>query len=138
MFTRFNRYFGRAVFLLMLLLLTSCADIFALLHGGVDLAPFQQNARDGACADIRNHLFLIDNQWVFWDIAGNCADASYAQILYGSSPEQVLCNAHDSIAGPMKHCADPQYFDLFNTITAHLDQPDLGLGADHTVEPIPF
>ena len=90
------------------------------------------------CADIRNRLFLIDDQWVFWDQAGNCADASYAETLYGSSPDEVLCNAHDSIAGPMKHCTDPQHLDLFNTITAHLDQPDLGLGSDHTVEPIPF
>ena len=124
--------------LLTMLLLASCVWIPFQMHGGVDLAAFKQLARTEPCADIRNQLFLIDDQLVFWDVAGNCADASYSQTLYRSSPDQVLCAAHDSIAGPMTNCQDEQYRALFDTITANLDQPDLGLGSQHTVQSVPF
>ena len=71
-------------------------------------------------------------------MAGNCADASYSEMLYGSTPDQVLCSLYDSIAGPMKNCQHEQYRAMFDTITANLDKPDLGLGPDHTVQPVPF
>jgi hypothetical protein len=103
----------------------------------IDLAPFKKLAGAGGCSDIRNRLFLIDGRLVFWDIAGNCADASYSQMLYGSTPDQVLCVWHDSIAGPVKNCRDERYRDMFNVITANLDKPDLGLGPQHTVQPVP-
>jgi len=95
-------------------------------------------ARASPCADIRNRLFLIDDRLVFSDIAGNCADAAYSQTRYGSTPDEVLCSCHDSIAGPMRSCQDEQYQDLFDTMTANLDKPDLGLGSEHTVQPLPF
>jgi hypothetical protein len=104
----------------------------------VDLAPFKTMARAGSCADIRNRLFLIDDQWVFWDRAGNCADAAYGETLYGNTPDDVLCEFHDSIAGPMKNCQGEGYLVIFDTITANLDKPDLGLGSGHTVQPVPF
>jgi hypothetical protein len=107
-------------------------------HHGVDLAPFKAVAKDTSCADVRNQLFVIDDQLVFWDIAGNCADASYSEILYGSTPDQVLCSLHDSIAGPVNDCQDEEYRAMFDIITANLDKPDLGLGPDHTVQPVPF
>ena len=120
---------------LALLLLASCA-------GGpgstVDLAPFKKMARAGGCADVRNRLFLIDGKLVFWDRAGNCADAAYGEALYGSTPDQTLCVFHDSIAGPVKNCQDQGYQDLFDTITANLDKPDLGLGPQHTVQRVRF
>jgi len=121
-----------------LLLLASCAGDSGEPTSAVDLAPFKELAKAGACADIRNRLFLIDDQLVFWDRAGNCADAAYGEALYGSTPDQVLCVAHDSIAGPVKECPDEQYRDLFETITANLDKPDLGLGSGHTVQPVSF
>jgi hypothetical protein len=95
-------------------------------------------ARAGGCADIRNRLFFIDDQLVFWDRAGNCADAAYGETLYGSTPDQVLCIAHDSIAGPVKNCRDERYQDMFDTITANLGKSDLGLGSGHTVQAVPF
>jgi hypothetical protein len=107
-------------------------------RSAIDLAPFKAMAKAGQCADIRNRLFLIDDQVVFWDRAGNCADAAYSETLYGSTPDQVLCIAHDSIAGPMKTCQDGLYQGLFDTMTANLDQPDLGLGPGHTVQPVSF
>jgi len=104
----------------------------------VDLAPFKTMASAGACAEIRNRLFLIDDQWVFWDRAGNCADAAYGETLYGSTPGEVLCVFHDSIAGPVKNCQGEGYLVMFDTMTANLDKPDLGLGSGHTVQPVPF
>jgi hypothetical protein len=120
--------------------MTGCA-FFSLRResSAVDLAPFKEMATNSPCADIRNRLFLIDDQLVFWDVAGNCADASYSETLYyGSSPDQVLCSFHDSIAGPMKDCEDEQYQELFDTITENRDAPDLGLGEAHTVQTVPF
>jgi hypothetical protein len=110
----------------------------ALGGGAVDLTLFIEKAQAATCADIHNRLYLIDGELVFSDIAGNCADASYSQILYGSTPDEVLCRAHDSIAGPMKSCEDTSYQALFDTITTNLDRPDLGLGDAHSVEPIAF
>jgi hypothetical protein len=101
-------------------------------------AEFSAMARDGACADTRNRLFVIDGKGVFWDRAGNCADAAYARILYGSSPQAVLCSAGDSIAGPQTSCTDASARALFDTIVTHLDQDDLGLGAGHKVEQVRF
>ncbi len=105
--------------------------------GAVNLAPFKELARTSSCADIRNRLFVIDNQLVFWDVAGNCADASYSQMLYGSTPDQMLCIFHDSIAGPKRSCQDERYKGIFDTITANLNKADLGLGPGHTVQPVP-
>jgi hypothetical protein len=122
-----------------LFLLAGCGFYpFGVERREVDLAPFKERAKASGCADIRSQLFLIDDQLVFWDIAGNCADASYSEMLFDSTPDQVLCSFHDSIAGPIKECQDEQYQDLFDVITANLDKPDLGLGAAHTVQSVPF
>jgi hypothetical protein len=126
------------LFPMAVLLLASCAGRSGGPQSTVDLTPFESMAKAGGCADIRNRLFLIDDQLVFWDRAGNCADAAYAETLYGSTPDQVLCELHDSIAGPVKKCADEGYRDIFDTITINLDQPDLGLGRKHTVQPVNF
>ena len=132
---RSGRYAVALVALLMatLPLLASCQP-----DSAVELAPFKEMARAGGCADIRNHLFLIDDQLVFWDRAGNCADAAYGQTLYGSTPDQALCTLHDSIAGPVKKCEDAQYQEMFDTMTGNLDKPDLGLGSGHTVQAVRF
>jgi hypothetical protein len=49
-------------------------------------------------------------------------------MLYDYTPDQVLCSFHDSVSGSVRSCADPRYRDMFDTITAHLDESDLGLG----------
>src|ERR1051325_7233207 len=103
-------------------------------RGGVDLTAFKAMAKGRPCVDIRNRLFVIDDQLVFWEGAGQCADASYGQTLYGSALDQVLCSANDSIAGPMKTSRDEQYRAMFVTMTTNLDKPDLGLGPEHRVQ----
>jgi hypothetical protein len=101
-------------------------------------APFIEMARTSGCNETRNRLFVIDGKQVFWDHAGQCADASYGQTLYGATAKTVLCSHYDSIAGPRTSCQDEGARTLFDTMVAHLDQADLGLGGAHKVEPVGF
>lgn len=99
---------------------------------------FFTRAREEECADVRNRLFVIDGKQVFWDRAGSCGDNSYAQRLYGATPEALLCSALDSIAGPQVRCDDPGARAMFDTILKNLHSPDLGLGSAHKVELLSF
>ncbi|SFV03561.1 protease complex subunit PrcB family protein [Pseudoduganella namucuonensis] len=94
---------------------------------------FIKMARDASCADVRNKLYVIDDHQVFWDVAGNCADASYSHALYGPQPQLKLCSSGDSIAGPRTSCADERYREMFDTIVKNRDKADLGLGVAHKV-----
>jgi len=127
-----------AVLLALLALLTALAACGGQSDAAVDLAPFKQMVREAPCADISNRLFLIDGELVFWQREGNCADAAYTYTLYGSTPDQVLCTLYQTIGGPVEEFRDEQYRELFDTITSNLDNPDLGLGAEHTVDAVPF
>jgi hypothetical protein len=93
---------------------------------------------EGTCSDRANRLYIIDGKQVFWEVAGNCADASYRHTLFGLTPQNVQCTHSDSIAGPRIVCHDASQRALFDTITQNLDKPDLGLGAPHKVEILPF
>lgn len=104
----------------------------------INLSGYIELAKAANCRDIRNRLFLIDKQFVLWDRVGNCPDNSYEQVLYGKTPAMILAEAHDSIAGPMIKYQDETVRELFGTVLANLDKPDLGLGAKHRVEAISF
>lgn len=99
---------------------------------------FFTRAREEVCANTRNRLFVIDGKQVFWDRAGSCGDNSYAQRLYGATPEALLCIALDSIAGPQVSCSAPDARAMFDTILKNLDSADLGLGTGHKVELLSF
>jgi hypothetical protein len=101
-------------------------------------APFIEIAKHAVCADKRNRLYAIDDMLVFSERAGSCQDAAFADVLFGATPDDVLCDYHDTIAGPQKSCSDQGYAAMFDTIITHLDQADLGLGPNHTVVRIPF
>jgi len=75
---------------------------------------------------------------VVWDRKGSCADSSCAVTLYGGTVDTVYCDLHDSIAGPVRACPVAGYLDIFNIISTHLNQPDLGLGQGHTVQHVLF
>ncbi|MES2151051.1 MAG: hypothetical protein V4508_14825 [Pseudomonadota bacterium] len=102
------------------------------------VADFIRVARQASCSDISNRMVMIDQKLVYWDTAGNCADASYARQLLGATPQTVLCSMSDTIAGPRTACSDAQYRSMFDTILSKRDKADLGLGSAHRVEPIPF
>lgn len=88
------------------------------------------------CADARNRLFVVDQKYVLWDKAGNCADASYAQTLFGTTPSVTLCSNMDSIAGPRLSCEDNTLKSMFSTMINNLDKNNLGLDASHQVQAI--
>lgn len=86
-----------------------------------------------SCVDVRNRVIEIqppsdpDSRLVLLDQAGNCADASYRQVLYGGDGSKVLCSNEESFAGPRKSCPVSSYAAVFETILANLGAPDLGL-----------
>lgn len=100
------------------------------------IAVFADMAHKAICTDFKNRLVLIDGKQVFWDRAGNCPDMGYEQVLYGASPQEVLCSRADSIAGPQLACKDEGARPLFDVILQNLDKDDLGIGFSHTVERI--
>ena len=136
--TRSGTWIARSVrAAIILVVLVSATGCQRSPHGepiAPEWAPFVEMARGAACSDVRNRLFVIDHVLVFADRAGSCPDASYSQGLFGRTVDEVLCVNHDSIAGPVKHCGEPSYKALFEIITTHLDEPDLGLGPSHTVQ----
>ncbi|WP_165497815.1 protease complex subunit PrcB family protein [Pseudoduganella albidiflava] len=99
---------------------------------------FIAQARKADCAEQRNRLFIIDNELVLWDRAGNCADMSWNATLYRLTPGAMLCTAGDTIAGPRTTCTDERYRALLETAAANLAKDDLGLGGAHKVEVVPF
>ncbi len=127
---------------MVLLLLPGCSDDAVqpapVSRNEIDLVPFKEMAATATCADVRNRLFLIDASLVFWDRAGNCTDAAFGETLFGGAPDQVLCEFHDSINGPVNGCRDARYAELFATLIGNLDKPDLGLGLGHTILPVAF
>jgi len=98
----------------------------------LEMQPFRELAQNASCADNTNRLYVIDDRLVFWTKTGLCDDGSYAHVLFGASPDQELCSAKDSFVGPLTSC-QPEFEAMFAAILANLDQPDLGLGAEHQV-----
>jgi hypothetical protein len=123
---------------ILMLLLAGCRTRASLPEPSPALNPFVKMARGSVCADKWNRLYLIDEKLVFWDRQGDCPDNSYAQTLYGKTPDEILCVQHDSIAGPRKECRDPKYAELFETLIGHLGEPNLGLGTQHTARRLPL
>jgi hypothetical protein len=99
-------------------------------------SEFINLVKDASCANIKNRLFVIDQKQVLWDKAGSCADASYSQTLYGTTPQTQLCSNADTIAGPRLTCSDASSESLFKTMLQNLDKVDLGLGNQHQVQQI--
>jgi hypothetical protein len=105
----------------------------------VNVAPFIAMARAAECTEVSNRLFLIDERSVFWDRRGTCIDGLYSLTLYGSTPDVILCERHDAVGGGnVTNCPDESHRDMFETMRVSLDQPDLGLGTGHSVQPVPF
>jgi hypothetical protein len=121
------------VLLLLVVTSFSCGTSGPGNQTSIDLTPFILRARNDECSSTRNNLYVIDNKSVFWERAGNCADNSFSQTLYGEHIDQVLCMHFDSIAGPQTVYFDLKFKELFDTAVAHLDKPDLGLGFGHSV-----
>ena len=101
----------------------------------IDLDSFVAMVATANCADIANHLYLIDEKLVFWLVEGNCGDASFNYRLFDESPNNAVCFEEESFVGILYDCLE-KYKQLFNTIVANLDKSDLGLGVNHKVKQI--
>ena len=104
----------------------------------LDIEPFIEYAEASDCTDIRNRLFIIDDELVLWDRVGNCPDNSYEVQLFREDLDNLLCETYDSIAGPQTYIYDEDYRDLFETILDNIEDEDLGLGDSHLVEEVIF
>jgi hypothetical protein len=101
-----------------------------------ELDELRYMASNATCSDITNKMFVIDNQFVFWIVEGNCPDASYSYTLFGNSPDEILCKRFDSIAGPQEQCIDESYQEIFQIICDNKDAEDLGLDKNHKITEI--
>ena len=100
----------------------------------INLDFFREMAENKtSCSDIRNDLYLIDENIVFWIVEGSCSDASYSYTLFGENPQKILCKAFDSIAGPQETCNDEEYREIFNVLTNNVDVYNFGLNNTHKV-----
>lgn len=104
------------------------------LSADLNTTDFIAIASGASCANLRNRLFVIDQKHVFWDKASSYADASFSQVLYGNTPQIILCSSADSVVGPRTFYNDEDYRSLFQTIAKNLNKPDLGLGSMHHVQ----
>lgn len=96
-----------------------------------DLKAFKTMAQKTSCADKRNDLYLIDGKMIFWAREGSCADAGYSYILFGQTPDEILCSRSDSLVGPQEKCNDVSFQELFKSVETRKD--DLGLSPAHVV-----
>ena len=134
--------------LMIIVLLFGLISIVATGGGGgtdvilpdedLDIEPFIEYAEASICTDIRNRLFIIDDELVLWDRVGNCPDYSYEVQLFREDLDNLLCEEHDSIAGPQTFIYDEDYRDLFETILDNIEDENLGLYDSHLVEEVVF
>ena len=125
----------------VVLMLVSCAPapreteamIIPTPTASLELKAFISLAENANCAEDRNQLYVIDGQYVLHTTEGWCMDAGYDHTLYGFSVKEELCTLEDSFVGPLSKC-EPEFEQIFETILQNLDQSDLGLGAEHSVE----
>jgi len=135
----------RNLILIISLVVVLCIIVifyFSFYHdiddNSIDKDIFINMAKNSQCSDINNRLFLIDDQIVFWRKEGSCSDASYSYTLFGSSPNDILCEKFDSIAGPQEKYYNENYKEIFYNIIENLDDKNLGLDANNKVTEIYF
>ena len=123
-----------AMFVAISLAIASCGDGQSTAKSQVDENAFIQLALQATCADIKNKLYVVDQVLVLSDRAGSCPDASFGQVLYGRTVNDVYCTNQDSVAGAVKHCDMVAYQSMFDTMITNLAKPDLGLGPTHSIK----
>lgn len=105
---------------------------------GLDIDPFIEYAEASDCTDIRNRLFIIDDELALWDRVGSCPDNSYEVQLFREGLDNLLCETYDSIDGPQTYIYDEDYRDLFEFIWDHIEDENLGLDDSYLVEQVIF
>ena len=104
----------------------------------LDIEPFVEYAEASDCTDIRNRLFIIDDELVLWDRVGSCPDASYEVQLFREGLDNLLGESYDSVAGPQTDIYDEDYRDLFELILDNIEDENLGLDDSYLLEEVVF
>jgi hypothetical protein len=136
-----KRTIGYLILLLLFSFITGCSGSggdLVPIDDDLDIEPFIEYAEGADCIDIRNRLFVIDDEVVLWDRVGSCPDASYEIQLYGEDLDDLLCEIADSIDGPQMDIYDENYRDLFETIIDNIEEDNLGLDDSYLVEDVVF
>jgi hypothetical protein len=116
--------------------ITACGGAYET--AAVRPEEFVAMAKVAECRDVHNLVYVIDGQFVFWNVAGNCPTMTPVYKLFGKTPSDLLCSQTKVPVGAVTVCNDGSARSMFNTIVEHLDRSDLGLGATHQVQLIPF
>jgi hypothetical protein len=114
--------------------LMSCKNEVARPQTTINMEPFIAMAKKTTvCAERANKLFAIDDSLVFWQREGDCNDASYGYMLFGSDTGTIFCSYTDNISGRIESVKDSAYLPIFQTIVQSLNDPKLGLGSSRRV-----
>ncbi|NHZ89432.1 hypothetical protein F2P45_10455 [Massilia sp. CCM 8733] len=76
---------------------------------GITVEPFVQRARQSACGQYANRLFVADKKYVFSAAEGDCASTTEQYVLYGATADVKLCSlTMDDMRSHIKRgCTDP-------------------------------
>jgi len=129
-------------FISIIILIIICIIVFFGLYYiysndsriNIDLNLYIEIAEnETSCSDIRNELYLIDDNMIFWVVEGSCSDASYSYTLFGDDTKKVLCKISDSIAGPQETCNDEKYQEIFDIMKNNISEYNFGLDNSYNV-----
>jgi hypothetical protein len=94
-----------------------------------------------SCSNVKCRFFLIDDTYVFWELAGGKETCRYVTTggvlyrLYAKSPDALLASyqREENSYWTIEHYESKAYHAMLDTIRANLSADDLGLGGAHTV-----
>ncbi|NHZ96854.1 hypothetical protein [Massilia sp. CCM 8734] len=86
--------------------------------GGITVAPFVQRARESACGQYANRLFVANKKYVFSAAEGTCASTTEQYVLYGATADVKLCSLtmDDMRRAPTTGCTDPALAPLMQNL----------------------
>ena len=87
---------------------------------GITVAPFVQRARESACGQYSNRLFVANKKYVFSAAEGTCASTVEKYVLYGKTADEKLCsfNMDDMRRAVKRGCTDPALYPLMDNLVS--------------------
>lgn len=133
MATRRYGHFGVILLITVLLTGASCSSKSTTNMPHPDTRPFQTYVAKQSCTGRILTFYRIDDRYTFVTAEQLCTDAGTPALLFGTTPELLLCRLDDNIAGTRIICPSSEARAMFKTILHNKEKPDLGLEPDHTI-----
>ncbi|MDQ1833441.1 hypothetical protein [Massilia scottii] len=92
---------------------------------GVFITPFVQRARQSTCGQYYNRLFVVGEKYVFAGQNGSCDANPEREVLFGATPDSMLCTSYYGRLGGKESCADPMHTGLFEKLGGMQTSPKL-------------